>query len=182
MMPISGPGTSSRQASQGFTLVEMLVVLLIMGLLAGLVGTLARPDDRAVLRLEAERLAQLLELAMSESRFSGSSVAWTADGAGYRFLRQGAEAESAAQWAEIPGNDLLRARALPQGVRVSTLRVDGIATRGDLRLAFPPYGPLTPFSLELSLGAERYGIAASPVGELRVAPVTGGSNAEPASR
>ncbi|MGH8694384.1 MAG: prepilin-type N-terminal cleavage/methylation domain-containing protein, partial [Burkholderiales bacterium] len=53
---------------RGFTLIELLVVLLIMGLFAGLVSTLTRPDDRALLRVEAERLAQLLDLAAMQSR------------------------------------------------------------------------------------------------------------------
>ena len=43
---ISGP-------SRGFTLIEMLVVLMIMGLFIGLVSTITRPDDRGVLKLEA---------------------------------------------------------------------------------------------------------------------------------
>ncbi|MDP1716865.1 MAG: type II secretion system protein, partial [Burkholderiales bacterium] len=48
-----------RRGRRGFTLIEMLVVMLIMGLLVGLVATITRPDDRALLRIEAERLAQL---------------------------------------------------------------------------------------------------------------------------
>ena len=69
---ISGP-------SRGFTLIEMLVVLMIMGLFIGLVSTITRPDDRAVLQLEAERLSQLLDFAASEAQLSGKSIAWTAD-------------------------------------------------------------------------------------------------------
>ena len=53
---------------RGFTLIEMLVVLMIMGLFVGLVSAITRPDDRAVLRLEAERLSQLLDFAAAEAQ------------------------------------------------------------------------------------------------------------------
>ena len=54
----------------GFTLIELLVVLLIMGLLAGMVSAIVRPDDRGLVRLEAERLALLLDLAATQSRLT----------------------------------------------------------------------------------------------------------------
>src|SRR5882672_10791676 len=88
---------SPQREGRGFTLVEVLVVLIIMGLFVGLVSTITRPDDRALLRLETERLAQLLDLAATESRLTGKSIAWTADGSGYRFWRFGTDTD----WAEI---------------------------------------------------------------------------------
>lgn len=178
-MPISVPGISRNQGqspilrARGFTLIEVLVVLLIMGLLAGLAGTLVRPDDRGLLRLEAERLAQLLDLAAAESRYTGNATAWTADGPGYRFWRMAGDADGPAQWAEIRDGDLLRARTLPQGMTVSGLQVENIPAHGALRLAFAPYGPTLSFSIEMSLGAARYAVAASPIGELRVSPGEG---------
>ena len=56
---------------RGFTLIELLVVLLIMGIFVGLVSTITQPDDRALVRVEAERLAQLLDLAATKSRLTG---------------------------------------------------------------------------------------------------------------
>jgi general secretion pathway protein H len=178
-MPTSDPGTSENREKwgqtpflrvRGFTLIEVLVVLLIMGLLAGLVGTLVRPDDRALLRLEAERLAQLLDLAAAESRFTGNAMAWTADGPGYRFWRMSEDAALSAQWSEVLDADLLRARALPQGMLVSGLQVGNEPAHGPMRLAFTPYGPGLPFSIEMSLGAARYAVAGSAIGELSVSP------------
>ncbi len=178
-MPTSVPGISNRRENRaltpifrvrGFTLIEVLVVLLIMGLLAGLVGTLVRPDDRGLLRLEAERLAQLLDLAASESRFTGNAIAWTADGPGYRFWRMNPDARGTAQWSEILDNDLLRARFLPQGMLVSGLRIGHEAVLGPMRVAFIALGPVSPFDIEMSLGTARYAVAASPVGEFSVSP------------
>ena len=160
-MPTSVPGISSPR---GFTLIELLVVLLIMGLLVGLVSVIVRPDDRGLVRLETERLAQLLDLAAAESRLRGHAIAWTADGPGYRFWRMTGDAEGSAQWAEqwveIRDDDLLRARTLPQGMAVSGLQVENLPA-GDMRLVFAPYAPPLVFTVELSLGAVRSAVAAS---------------------
>jgi general secretion pathway protein H len=162
--------------TRGFTLIEVLVVLLIMGLLVGLVSAIVRPDDRGLLRVEAERLAQLLELATAESRLTGHSTAWTAAGPGYRFWRMTGDAEWSAQWSEIRDSDLLRARTLPQGMMISGLQVENMPAHGAMRLEFAPYGPALSFTIEMSLGAARYAVAASPIGEVRVLPGEGKSS------
>jgi general secretion pathway protein H len=151
----------------GFTLIEMLVVLLIMGLFVGLVSTISRPDERGLLHIEAERLAQLLGLAAAESRFTGKSIAWTADGLGYRFWRF----EEGAGWSEIRDNDLLRARTLPQGIVISDLRVENMRPQGVTRLEFTGYGATHSFIIEMALGVERCAVTGSPVGDVRASPV-----------
>lgn len=150
----------------------MLVVLLIMGLLVGLVSAITRPDDRALLRVEAERLAQLLELASAESRLTGKSIAWTVDGPAYRFWRF----QEDTGWSEILDSDPLRVRTLPQGITISGLQVETIRPQGVMRLEFTPYGSMLAFNVEMSLGAERCVIAASPVGDVRVLPGEGKTN------
>ena len=163
-MPISVPGISSRLGirARGFTLIELLVVLLVMGLCVGLVGAIARPDDRARLRVEAERLAQLLDLAAVEASLTGKPLAWSADGAYYRFWRWSEDAG----WSEVR-EDVLRARSLPPGVAISELRVEAMRPAGGQRLEFNPHGSLA-YDLRMSLGAARYTVTSSPLGELRI--------------
>lgn len=156
---------------RGFTLIEMLVVLLVMGLLAGLVTASAAPDDRALLRVEAERLAQLINLAATESRLTGKAVAWTANAAGYRFWRF----SEASGWSPI-SDDVLRARTLPQGMTISRLQVDNTRSAERLRLQFNPHGSAPSFSVEMSLGEVRGKVEGSPVGEVRVVPQGGNGN------
>lgn len=158
-MPMSAPGTCSRR---GFTLIELLVVMLIMGLIAGLVGVLVRPDDRAVLRVEAERLSELLDLAATEARLTGKSVAWTAEAQAYRFWQLRADTG----WTEIR-DDALRARSLPPGMAISGLQIEAMQPPAGMRLEFSPQGALA-YDFQMSLGAERYTIAGSPLGEVRV--------------
>jgi general secretion pathway protein H len=163
-MPISVPGTFDLRKNRrhGFTLIELLVVLLVMGLCAGLAVAIARPDDRGVLRVEAERLAQLLELAALESRLTGKPIAWTAERTQYRFWRW----RDDAGWSESR-EDSLRARSLPPGMAISGLRVEALAPAEGMRLEFDPYGSLA-YDLRMSLGTARCTVVASPLGEVRI--------------
>lgn len=162
----------------GFTLVEVLVVLVIMGLLAGLVSTIVRPDDRDLLRLEAERLAQLLDLAASESRYTANAVGWTADAAGYRFWR----IHKDAGWLKITDSNLFRERTLPPGMIIAGLRVENMRPRDTMRLEFSSSSATFAFSIEMTLGAERYTVAASPIGIVRALPGIGKPEGEIALR
>lgn len=164
--------------ARGFTLIEVLVVLLIMGLFVGLVSAIVRPDDRGLLRVEAGRLAQLLDLAAAESRLTGKSIAWTADGPGYRFWRMSGHAD----WLEARDSDLLRARALPQGMVIRSLQIENGPAHGAMRLEFAPYNAALAFHIEMSLGAARYAVAGSPVGEVRAVAWEGESGVERVSR
>ena len=152
--------------SRGFTLIEMMVVLLIMGLFVGLVSSIAKPDDRAMLRVEAERLAQLLDLAATKARLTGRSIAWTSDGPGYLFWQFGDDA----YWAEIRDDDTLRARTLPQGMTLSSLRIENLRPPEQMRLEFNPYSATLSFSVEMAFGAEHFTVTGSPIGEVRVLP------------
>jgi general secretion pathway protein H len=146
---------------KGFTLIELLVVLLIMGLCAGLAVAIARPDERALLHVEAERLAQLLDLAAVEARLTGKPIVWSAQATEYRFWRWREDAG----WSDAR-DDSLRARSLPAGMAISDLRIEGVPSAG-LRLEFNPYGALV-YELRMSLGATQLAVVASPLGEVRI--------------
>ena len=81
-----------------------------------------------------------------------------------------------AEWSEVRDSDLLRARTLPQGMLISGLQVENMRPQGAMRLEFIPYGPTLSFAIEMALGAERYTVAASPVGDVRALPGAGKPN------
>jgi general secretion pathway protein H len=150
----------------------MLAVMLIMGLCIGLVSVIARPDDRALLRNETERLAQLLDLAAVQARLTGKRIAWTGTGAGYRFWQLDAESG----WSDVREGDLSSTRTLPYGMRIAGLQVENMGAQESLRLVFTPYATGLAFTIEMVLGAERYAVVASPVGEVQVVAGTGVPN------
>jgi general secretion pathway protein H len=150
----------------GFTLLELLVVLAIMGVLAGLVSVAVMPGEAARLDVESERLMQLLVLAAEEARIGGKPIAWTVQSPGYRFWQQ--DAQSA--WTEVRGRDLFRSRTLPAGMTIAGLRVENTLARAPLRLEFAADGTSTAFAIELVSGPHRRTIAGSPIGDIAVVP------------
>jgi general secretion pathway protein H len=63
-------------APRGFTLLELLVVLLLVAIASGTMTLALRDSEAGALEQEAARLAALLEMARAESRVSGQPVSW----------------------------------------------------------------------------------------------------------
>lgn len=72
---------------QGFTLIELMVVLVIIGIASAAVGLSIKPDPLQQLRKDAERLAQLLQVAQAEARADGRSITWRTNAKGFVFER-----------------------------------------------------------------------------------------------
>ena len=96
----------SRAKSHGFTLVEVLVVIVILGLFAAAVSIKLAPDSRQRLREEAVRLAAVLTHARDEAITTGAALAWQRTDTGYRFVRRASDRT----WVTITDDPGLRAR------------------------------------------------------------------------
>lgn len=152
------PRRNALARAAGFTLIEILVVIVILAIMAGMVlismGTL-RPDDPT--GTEARRIRALLELLSEEALIQGRDygVEFFADG--YRFLSWDPDTRL---WTVVDDEEALRRRALPEGMR-TVLAVDGreVVTReaNDERpqdetvpqVAIFSSGEFTPFELFL---------------------------------
>ena len=71
---------------RGFTVIELLVVIVILGIVAGMVTLSVAPSEQRRLTEELDRLAALFRLAHDEARISGRAITWEAGADGYRFL------------------------------------------------------------------------------------------------
>ena len=85
-MPTSAAGSRSLQpGAAGFTLLEILIVLVIVAIAASAV-MLALPDSqRTLLERDAQRLTAMLEAARADARTLGVAATWRGDAQGFMF-------------------------------------------------------------------------------------------------
>ncbi len=93
---------------QGFTLIELMVVLVIIGIASAAISLTIKPDPLHLLRKDAERLSQLLQVAQAEARADGRPITWRADAKGFRFNRR---SDDGAGRGGVPGRQPNCARA-----------------------------------------------------------------------
>jgi general secretion pathway protein H len=165
-MPISAPGNScsARPAPgrgpvpRGFTLLELLVVLVIVALVSSAVVLSLRDSQTSQLEREGERLSALLEGARAQSRASGAAVTWrpgsAPDESPFRFIGLGAKPAPPTRWldervtAEVWGRPAL---VLGPDAILPAQRV--VLRLGDRRLDIASDG-LAPFGAVAPLAAD----------------------------
>ena len=151
--------TETPPRTGGFTLIEVLVVLVVIAVLVSLAAVQLSPDARQGLREEATRLAALLAHAREEAIATGAPLAWQGTEAGYRFLQRGTERT----WQPMHDDASLRARNLPAGVSVAAIETPGTANGGNPLIVLSTTGIADPFRITLALGEHRVRVASDGV-------------------
>ncbi|MGZ8290048.1 MAG: GspH/FimT family pseudopilin [Telluria sp.] len=152
------------RSARGFTLVEVMVVMVIIGITLGLVSLNAIPSSRQNLEKEAQRIALLLQLARDEAIVRNRMVAFEANSERYRFL-----VRNETSWDPVTQDDLLRERPFKSAPVVLLLDPPAQGPNTNvLRITFGREPVDRPFLLTLSSGDDRVAIRADGVGHFVV--------------
>ena len=149
--------------TRGFTLVELLVVMVIIGLTLGMATLNAIPSPRQDLDKEAQRLALLLQLARDEAIVRNRLVAFEANGDRYRFMVRGD-----AGWEPVTRDDLLREREFKNSPLQLILEPANTGNPDMLRITFGREPVDRPFVLTMAKGGNTVAIRADGVGHFTV--------------
>ena len=144
MLVLSSLKSSPLRFSRGFTLIELIVVILIVGLLISMATiSISTSSDKSI-ETEAKRFASLLKLASDESIMNARPIAVQIAEQTYQFTIAG-EVES-----EDP---IFRPREIPEQIHLSVIiedeKIDFEKLEDDAfaNIYVLPSGEMTPFSV-----------------------------------
>ena len=149
----------------GFTLIEMLVVVLVIGLASAIAIVNLGGDDRRRTEREATRLAGALEHLAALAQWKGETLGISAEGNAYRFWRRGAEG----RWIAFRDDEVLASRDLPPALAVTPASYAGAPVAANAILPFRPSGRNEPYALLLASPAWSLVISGDPLNRVHIA-------------
>ncbi len=149
----------SATGTKGFTLLELLVVVAIIGLVISVAAVNLFPGDVEVARRETGRVAMALEGARDDAWFGGRPIAVSLEEAKVRVWRLRGDRT----WEA----DTARDQAYGAPLRIASVHVDGQPLAPGERLVFLPDGLGVPFRVALEVRGLAQAIEGDAAGSIR---------------
>lgn len=163
---------SHRQHTDGFTMIEILVVLVVVGLLAALaVANIGGNQQKREMENAVSQMFLLMQTASEQAVLENSEIGLKLEEQKYRFLRFD---DMTGEWAPM-ADRMFRTYRYPEWLVVTDiieddlprLTSDGDELRPDL--VFFSSGEVTPFEMEFTIGSDTdtlYRIYTNEAGQL----------------
>jgi general secretion pathway protein H len=156
-------------AHAGFTLVEILVVIVVLGIAAGFTLALVGPDERDLAAREARRFAGALEYAAQRAQWRNETLGVSADRRMLRYWRRDSVNDP---WLVVDDDDVLRAHALPDPLDAIALAYAGRALASNAIVPLRASGRNEPFAFLLATPRWRTVINVDPLNRVSIAGPT----------
>ena len=139
----------SQSRTYGFTLLELLVVLVIIGMMASFAVLQLGDRGADLAKKESQRLSLLVNLAREEAILQSREYALGFSKTGYAFYSLD---EDSGEWSPVQGDGSLRERPMPEGLTYQLVIEDQLVElKKDLPKKPQAYlyssGEMTPFSI-----------------------------------
>ena len=151
--------------ARGFTLIEILVVIVILGIATVIATANLFQTDEEKLQQESEKLLAVLQVARDEAAFGGKVIAVTIAGNEIQFLER--DFADPSRWSKSTIEEL-KSRALTDTFSAQLRVGSASADAKDNHVAFLPIGVAAPFEFVLRGPAGTRRITGDAIGNLRL--------------
>lgn len=159
--------------ARGFTLLEVLAVVFIIGIIVSFASLSVNQNTSRVVEEEANRLHGLLRIASEEAVLKSQELALQFRPKTYSFVKLEEQ-----KWQPVTEDNVLRERSIPEGIKVELI-LEGVAMNLENqtqppRIMLLSSGEMTPFELILgNRDGEQYLLRGSLDGKLALKKVEG---------
>jgi general secretion pathway protein H len=165
MGPVALASAATAARAAGFTLVEILVVIIVVGVGSALVVARIEPGERDLSAREARRFAGELEYAARRAQARNEMLGVSAVRHAVRYWRRDPLNE---RWLVVDDDDLLRSRQLPDPMDAMAVSYAGRALASDVIIPLRASGRNEPLAFSLVTTGFRTIVALDPLNRVSI--------------